>query len=88
MLSEEYKLMVFENRVLRNTFALNMKEVTGNSGNFTVDIHDLYSSPKSFGVIIFVMLSWPGVRGIYAREDKCMQGFSGENKWKETNLKI
>jgi len=40
-LSEEYKLMVFENRVLRNMFAPNIKEVIGGSGNFTVDIHNL-----------------------------------------------
>jgi len=53
-----------------------------------MDIHDSCSSPKIFGMISFVMLSWAGVRGIYAREDKCMQGFSGETKWKETNLKI
>jgi len=48
----EYKLIVFENRVLGNIFAPNMKEVTGASGNFTVDIHDLYSSPEVFGVIV------------------------------------
>jgi len=64
MLSEERKPMIFENRVLRNIFAPNMKEVTGDSGNFTVDIHDLCSSPKSFGLISFVMLGWAGVRGI------------------------
>jgi hypothetical protein len=65
-----------------------MKAVTGGSGNFTVDIHDLNSSPKLFCVISFVMLGWAGVRGIYAKEDKCMQDFGGETKWKETNLKI
>jgi len=42
-----------------------------------MDIHDLYSSSKIFGVIIFVMLGWAGVRGIYTREDKCMQGLVG-----------
>lgn len=88
MLSEEYKLMIFENGVLRNIFAPNMKEVTGDSGNFTVDIHDLYCSSKIFGVISIVMLGWAGIRGIYTREDKCMQGFSGETKWKETILKL
>jgi len=46
MLSEERKPMILENRVLRNIFAPNMKEVTGDSGNFTVDIHDLCSSPN------------------------------------------
>jgi hypothetical protein len=43
MLRREYKLIIFENRVLGNIFAPNMKEVTGASWNFTVDIHDLYS---------------------------------------------
>jgi len=33
------------------------------------------------------MLGWAGVRGIYARENKCMQSFSGKTKWKGTNLK-
>jgi hypothetical protein len=65
-----------------------MKEVTEASGNFTVDIHDLYSSPKVFGVISFVILGWTGVRGIYAREDKCVQSLIGETKSKETNLKV
>jgi hypothetical protein len=80
--------VVFENRVLRNIFAPNVTEITGCSGNFTVDIHDFHSSPKIFSVISFVLLGWAGVRGIYAREDKCMQGFGMEAKWKETNLKI
>ena len=52
--------MFFENRVLRNIFAPNTKKVTGGSGNFTVDFHNLYYSPKIFGVINFVMLGWVG----------------------------
>jgi hypothetical protein len=67
VLSEEYKLMVFENRVLRKIFAPNMKEVAGVLGNFTVDIHDLYSSPKIFGVINFVIWGWVSYEA-YMRE--------------------
>ena len=55
ILSEEYKVMVFQNTVRRNISACNMKEVTGGCGNCTVDIHDVYSSPEIFGVISFVM---------------------------------
>jgi hypothetical protein len=44
-----------------------MKEVAGGSGNFTVDIYDLYPSPKIFGVINFVMLGWVGYEA-YMRE--------------------
>lgn len=39
VLREEYKLMVFENRVLRSIYASKMKEVTGGSG----ELHRGYS---------------------------------------------
>jgi hypothetical protein len=61
-------------------FAPNMKEITGCSGNFTVDIHNFYFTPKIFSFISFVLLGWAGVRGVYERENKFMRGFGRKIK--------
>jgi hypothetical protein len=51
-LSEEHRLRVFENRVLRNIFGLKRYEVMGEWRKLhNKELHDLYSSPSIIRII-------------------------------------
>jgi hypothetical protein len=51
-LREEYRLGVFENRVLRRIFGLKRDEVTGGRRKLNdEELHDLYSSPSFIRII-------------------------------------
>jgi hypothetical protein len=60
-LSEERRLRVFENRVLRRIFGLKRDEVTGEWRRLhNEELYDLYSSPKIFWVIKSRRMRWAG----------------------------
>jgi hypothetical protein len=60
-LSEEHRLRVFENRVLRRIFGLKRDEVTGEWKKLhNVELHDLYSSPSIIRIMKSRMMRWAG----------------------------
>jgi hypothetical protein len=60
-LREEYRLSVFENRVLRRIFGLKRDEVTGEWRKLhNVELHDLYSSRSIIGIIRSRRMRWVG----------------------------
>jgi hypothetical protein len=72
-LSEEHRLRVFENRVLRRIFGPKKDEVTGGRRKLhNEELHGLYSSPIIITVIKARTMRWAGhvarmgeVRGAY-----------------------
>jgi hypothetical protein len=72
-LQEEYRLRVFENRVLRRIFGPKRDEVTGGWRKLHIaELHGLYSSPSIVRVIKARRMRWMGhvsrmgeVRGAY-----------------------
>jgi hypothetical protein len=59
-LREEHRLRVFENRVLRGIFGPKREEVIGGWGELhNEELHNLYSSPHIFGMILKKM-RWSG----------------------------
>jgi hypothetical protein len=60
-LREEYKLRVFENRVLRRIFGLKKVGVTGGWKKLhNKELHDLYSSPSIMRMVKWRRIRWAG----------------------------
>jgi hypothetical protein len=60
-LREEYRLRVFENRVLRRIFGQKMAEVKGGWRKLhNKELHDLYSSPSIIRIIKARRVRWAG----------------------------
>jgi hypothetical protein len=60
-LRKEYRLRVFENRVLRRTFGPKRDEVTGDWRKLhNVEFHNLYSSPNIIRTIKSMRMRWAG----------------------------
>jgi hypothetical protein len=60
-LREEYRLRVFENRVLRRIFGPKRDEVTGEWRKLhNEELHDLYSSPSVIRIINSRRMGWAG----------------------------
>jgi hypothetical protein len=60
-LREEYKLMLFENRVLRRIFGPKRDEVTGECRKLhNGELHNLYSSPDIIRQIKSRRMRWAG----------------------------
>jgi hypothetical protein len=60
-LRDEYRLIVFENRVLRKVFGLKRDEVTGGWRKLHKgEIHNVYSSPSIIGIIKSRRMRWAG----------------------------
>jgi hypothetical protein len=58
-LGEEYRLKVFENRVLRRIFASNRDEVAGGWKELHIkELYDLYSSPSILTIIKSRKMRW------------------------------
>jgi hypothetical protein len=58
-LSEEHRLRVFENRVLRRIFGPKRDEVTGEWGKLhSEELRDLYSSPSIIRIIKSNRMRW------------------------------
>jgi hypothetical protein len=60
-LSEEYRLRVFESRMLRRIFGPKKDEVTGDWRKLhNQELHNLYSSPTIIGMIKSRRMRWAG----------------------------
>jgi hypothetical protein len=60
-LTQEQRLRVFENRVLRRIFGPKRDEATGEWGRLhNEELHDLYSSPNIVWVIKSRRMTWAG----------------------------
>jgi hypothetical protein len=83
-LREERRLTVFENRMLRKIFGHKRDEVTGEWRKLhNEELRDLYSSPN----IIQIKNERGAARSTFGREGRCIQGFGGETRGKETTCK-
>jgi hypothetical protein len=61
ILSEEHRLGVFENRVLRGIFGPKREEVVGGWRRLhNEELHNLYTSPDIIRVIKSKMIRWEG----------------------------
>jgi hypothetical protein len=77
-LREEYRLRVFENKVLWRIFGLKKDEVTGEWRRLhNEERYALYSSPNIIRVIKARRLTGR-TYSMYGGEERCIQGFSGE----------
>ena len=71
---------MFENRVLRNIFGHKRDEVTGEWRKLhNEELRDLYFSPN-----IIQIKNERGAARSTLGEDRCIQGFGGETRGKET----
>jgi hypothetical protein len=60
-LSDDYRLRVFENRVLRRIFGPKRDEVTGEWRKMhNEELHDLYSSPSTIRMLRSRTMRWAG----------------------------
>ena len=61
MLTEEHRLRVFENKVLRKTFGAKKDENTGEWRKLhNAELHELYSSPNIIRNLKWRLLRWAG----------------------------
>jgi hypothetical protein len=59
-LSEEHRLRIFENRVLRRVFGPRSDGVTGGWRKLHNEFHNLYSSPSIIRMIRSARVRWAG----------------------------
>jgi hypothetical protein len=86
-LREQNRLWVFENRVLRRIFGPKRDEVTGEWKKLhSEELHILYSSPNIVRQIKSRRMRWAG--HVARMGEKCVQGFDGKARRKETTRKI
>jgi hypothetical protein len=77
-LTEEHRLRVFENSVLRRIFGPKRDEVTGEWRRLHYEeLNDLHSSPNIIRVIKLRRMRWSG-HVARMGEGRCIQGFGGE----------
>ena len=78
-LTEERRLRVFENRVLRRIFGSKRDEGTGEWRKLRdEELNELNSSPNVVGVIRSKRMRWAGHVAYMRGEEKCIQGFDGD----------
>jgi hypothetical protein len=84
---EECRLRVFENRVLRRIFGPKKHEVTGEWRSLhNAEFYNLYFTPI-IQVIKSRRMRWAGHVAHNRREARCIQGFGGKTRGKETTSK-
>jgi hypothetical protein len=87
-LREEYRLNVFENRVLRRIFGPKMDEVTGGWRKLHNDeLRDLYSSPSTIIIIKLRRIRWVGHGGTNGGEERRVQVTGTKSRGRETTRK-
>jgi hypothetical protein len=80
-LREEYRLRVFENRMLRKIFGPKRGEVTEELRKFhKEEIHDLYSSSNIVRVIKSRRMRWAGHVARMGRREACIEFWWGNLK--------
>jgi hypothetical protein len=83
-LSEEHRVRVFENRILRRIFGPRRDDVTGERRKLhSVELHTLYSSPNVEADQIKEN-EVGGTCGTHRRGEESVQNFSGKARTKET----
>jgi hypothetical protein len=86
-LSEEHRLRVFENRVLRRIFGPKRDEVMGEWRKMhNEELHNLYSSPDIIRSQVKAN-EVGGACGMHGRGEKIVQGFRWKARRKETTWK-
>jgi hypothetical protein len=86
-LSEERRLRVSENRILRRIFGPKRDEVTGEWKNLhSGELHNLYSSPDIIRLMKSRRTRWAG-HVARLGEEGSVQGFGGKARMKETTRK-
>jgi hypothetical protein len=77
---------VFENRVQRKIFGPKRDKVTGAWRRLhNEELYDRYSLPNIICLIKSRRMRWAGHEARMG--ERCIQGFGGENGWKETTWK-
>ena len=85
---EERRLRVFESMVLRRIFGSTTDELTGEWRKpYNEELNDLYSSPYISGVMKSKRMRWTGHIPRMGGQKRCIQGFGGVTRGKETTWK-
>jgi hypothetical protein len=85
-LREEYRLRVFENRVLRGIFGPRRDEVTGGWRKLhNGELHNLYSFPSIIRMIKSRRMKWVG--HVARMGEECILDIGGKARRKETTRK-
>jgi hypothetical protein len=78
-LTEEHRLRVFKNRVLRKIHGPKRDEVKDELRRlYNEELHNLYSSTKYYFSNKIKKSQMGEASGMYVGEDRCIQGFGGE----------
>jgi hypothetical protein len=77
-LSQEHRLRVFENTVLKRIFGPKREEDGSSRKLHNDELHNLYSSPNIGRVIKSRRMSWAGHVGTHGGGERCLQGFGWE----------
>jgi hypothetical protein len=79
-LTEESRLRVYENRVLRGIFGAKRDAISGEWRKLhNEELHDLYPSLTIVRVLKSRRMRWAG----HAGGERCVQGFGGKTSGKE-----
>jgi hypothetical protein len=85
-LREERRLKVFENNVLRNISGTRNDGIKGEWRRLhNEELYDLHPSPNIIQVTKLRTVRWVG--HVAHMEERCVQGFGGETRGKETTWK-
>jgi hypothetical protein len=84
-LRDEHRLRVFKNRLLRKIFGPKSVQVTGKWKRLqNEELYALYPSPNIIQVIKSRRMRWVGHVSCMEGQERCIQGFGGETRGKET----
>jgi hypothetical protein len=79
---------LFEKRVLRRLFGPEIYETIGDWRKLhNEELRNLYCSSNVIRMIKSMRIRWAGNVSVHWREEKCIQGFSGTTRSKETTRK-
>jgi hypothetical protein len=85
ILSEDHKLRVFENRVLRRIFGPKRDGVTGGWRKLhNEELHNLYSSPSIIRIIKSRRMRWAGHVARMGEKRNACRKFRGNNTTRKT----